>query len=85
MTQIQIPFTFTQFLTGIYFVAFGALVIMSVFVVYHILRYAYSKASALLMLVIFLPTTIALLVINKALFNASEIIETIQSLLDYHV
>lgn len=55
--------------------------ITSLFVVFHIVKYSYSKSGALLMLVLFLPVTAVLIFTNVSLFFAVNFTEVASYLL----
>lgn len=64
-----------------YNVLFYSFVLMSVFIVFHIIRYSYSKIGSLVMLLIFVPVVSSLLLANKALFEKIDLIHIINSLM----
>lgn len=57
----------------IFNVLYGLLVIMmcllSLFILYHIFYYSYSKSSKLLMVSFFVPVTVIMLIVNYVLFS----------------
>jgi len=53
---------------GVYALLLLVLVVMSLFIIYHIVRYAYSRAESTLMLLIFIPVTSVLLFAQIILF-----------------
>lgn len=65
---------------GAYAVLLISFVLMSMFIVYHIVRYAYSKSESALMLLIFIPVVSVLILADIALFfsiNFEEILPII--------
>jgi hypothetical protein len=53
---------------GVYAILLLALFLMSLFIIYHIVRYAYSKPESMLMLLIFIPVTSIFFFIQIVLF-----------------
>lgn len=60
---------------GVYAVLLLALIVMSLFIIYHIVRYAYSSAESTLMLLIFIPVTSVLLFAQIILFLSIDFSE----------
>jgi hypothetical protein len=57
----------------LYSLAFFAMFLMSIFVVFHIIFYSYSTVSRLVTLAIFIPVVGVLLFTNLVLFRALDL------------
>lgn len=53
----------------LYYLSLFSMFLMSIFIVFHIVFYAYSAASKLITLLIFVPVALVLMFTNFALFS----------------
>lgn len=68
-------------INALYGVALLTFAIMALFVIFHIVKYSYSKSSSFFMLLLFLPVTAAMLFFNAVLFFKIDFSEVISYLL----
>lgn len=66
---------------ALYFVILLMFAIISLFVVFHIVKYSYNKSSAFFMLCLFIPVAAALIFMNVGLFFAVDFNEVTSYLL----